>query len=261
MDIKEYIATGILELYVAGSLSEKENTEIFKMMEKHPEVLAEVKSIETAIVTLTSALSTKDTKQLFSELKNKIEPKVISISKPKSNILKYSGWAATVVFSVFLAWSLNENNKLQQEIAKETNERKLLEDRIIETNTNLAEATKLVNIFRDDSVISVQLAGQAVAPEAYAKVYVDKKTERLYLDVQGLPEPPKGKVYQVWSLQLDPLTPTSMGTLDSFVADADKIFEFKTRAGEQAFGITLEPEGGSDSPTLEQLYTLGVIPS
>ena len=261
MNIKEYISSGVLELYVAGSLSEKENAEVFKMMEKHPEVLAEVKSIEAAIVTLTSALSTKNTKQLFAGIKNTIQPKVIPISKPKTSILKYSGWAAAVVCGLFLAWSLNENNKLQQKIAKETTERKLLENRVIETNDNLAEATKLINVFRDDSVISVPLAGQTVAPEAYAKVYVDKKTELLYLDAQGLPDPPKGKVYQVWSLQLDPLTPTSMGTLDTFIADADKIFEFKTRAGEQAFGITLEPEGGSESPTLDQLYTLGVIPS
>lgn len=261
MNVKEYITSGILELYVAGSLSEKENAEVFEMMQKHPEVLAEVESIEIAIVTLTSALSTKDTQPLFKGIENSIAPKVISISKPKSNILKYSGWAAAVVFGVFLAWSLNQNNQLKQEIAKEANERKQLEDRILETNTNLAEATKLINVFRDDSVIAVPLAGQAVAPEAYAKVYVDKKTECLYLDVQGLPKPPKGKVYQVWSLKLDPLTPISMGTLDSFVADTDKIFEFKATEGEQAFGITLEPEGGSESPTLEQLYTLGVIPS
>lgn len=261
MDIKEYISSGILELYVAGSLSEKENLEVFEMMKKHPEALAEVKSIEAAIITLTSALSSKDTKSLFKGIENTITPKVIPISRPKPNILKYSGWAAAFVFGLFLAWSLNQNNQLKQEIAKETNERKQLEERITETNTNLAEATKLINVFRDDNVIAVPLAGQAIAPEAYAKVYIDEKTKRLYLDVQGLPKPPKGKVYQVWSLKLDPLTPTSMGTLDTFVADADKIFEFKTRAGEQAFGITLEPEGGSESPTLEQLYTLGVIPS
>ena len=27
----------------------------------------------------------------------------------------------------------------------------------------------------------------------------------------------------------------------------------------EAFGITLEPEGGSETPTLEQLYTLGAV--
>ena len=27
----------------------------------------------------------------------------------------------------------------------------------------------------------------------------------------------------------------------------------------QAFGITLEPEGGSETPTMNQLYTLGEV--
>jgi hypothetical protein len=34
MNSKEYIASGILELYVAGSLSEKENQEIYEAMQK-----------------------------------------------------------------------------------------------------------------------------------------------------------------------------------------------------------------------------------
>ncbi len=29
----------------------------------------------------------------------------------------------------------------------------------------------------------------------------------------------------------------------------------------EAFGIRLEPAGGSESPTMEQLYTLGVVAS
>lgn len=261
MNVKEYIASGILELYVAGSLTEKENLEVFEMMQKHPEVLAEVKSIETAIVTLTASLSAKDTKTLFSNIKNSVQTKVIPIQKPKSILFKYSGWAAAIIVGVVLAWSLNKNSTLEEQIVSEIEERKQLEERVIETNSNLAEVTKLINVLRDEAVISVPLSGQAAYPEAFAKVYIDKKTKSLYLDAKGLPKPPKGKVYQVWSLQLDPLTPTSMGVLDTFIADKDKIFEFKATEGEQAFGITLEPEGGSKSPTLEQLYTLGVIPS
>ena len=261
MNVKEYISSGILELYVAGSLTEKENQDVFEMMQKYPEVLKEVENIENAIVILTSALSPKETKSLFVRLKSNLQPKVITITRSTSKLFRYSGWAASIIFGGILIWTMNQNKKLQNQIAKESNERDLLEERVKQTNTDLAEATKLINVFRDREVISVPLAGQKVAPKAYAKVYIDKKENRVYFDVQGLPKPPKGKVYQLWSLKLNPLTPTSMGTLDNFTADADKIFEFKTRKGEQAFGITLEPTGGSKSPNLEQLYTLGVIPT
>ncbi|NVJ87862.1 MAG: anti-sigma factor [Flavobacteriaceae bacterium] len=132
---------------------------------------------------------------------------------------------------------------------------------IEDSYNSLAETEKLLNIFRDKDIITVPLAGQKASPEAYAKVYWDKKTNSIYLDAKGLPVPPKGKVYQVWSLTLDPLTPTSLGTIDNFTVDTNKIFTISNTNSSEAFGITLEPEGGSKTPTLEQLYTLGAISS
>ena len=41
----------------------------------------------------------------------------------------------------------------------------------------------------------------------------------------------------------------------------NKIFSIANPNDSQAFGITLEPEGGSKTPTLEQLYTIGVVDS
>jgi anti-sigma-K factor RskA len=105
----------------------------------------------------------------------------------------------------------------------------------------------------------VAFAGQKVSPNSYAKVYWDKTSNSIYLDAQGLPAPPKGKVYQVWSLKMSPLTPTSLGTIDTFMADTNKIFTIENANDSEAFGITLEDEGGSEFPNLEQLYTLGVV--
>ena len=76
---------------------------------------------------------------------------------------------------------------------------------------------------------------------------------------RGLPKPPKGKVYQVWSLKLDPLTPTSLGLLTENESQSSQIYKLDNSNTSEAFGITLEPEGGSESPTLEQLYVLGAV--
>ena len=260
MDIKAYIASGILELYVAGSLSEKENQEVYEAMQKYPEVLAEVESIENAILQLTAAAK-KDKAYSFADIEQQLKtetPKVIPLQQPKSNWKQYLGWAAAFVFGSTLILSVLQNNKLKNQLASE---KELLEAQIDSASTNLAAAEKLIEIFRDKDIITVPLAGQTVSPTSYAKVYWDKKTNSIYLDAKGLPEPPKGKVYQVWSLKLSPLTPTSLGTLDSFTADANKIFTIANANESEAFGITLEPAGGSLSPTLEQLYTLGAVSS
>ncbi|WP_405606022.1 anti-sigma factor domain-containing protein [Polaribacter sp. Asnod1-A03] len=260
MDTKDYIASGILELYVAGSLSEKENEEVHNAILKNPELLAEVESIEKAIVHLTAATK-KDASYSFSSIKNQLKvdkTKVISIAKPKNNWKQYLGWAAAFILGSTLILSVLQNNKLKEQVATEKQQ---LEEQIDKASNSLAEAEKLIDIFRDKDIISVPLAGQKVSPNSYAKVYWDKKTKSIYLDAKGLPEPPKGKVYQVWSLKLSPLTPTSLGTIDTFTADANKIFTIENANESEAFGITLEPAGGSTSPTLEQLYTLGAVSS
>ncbi|ARV06003.1 anti-sigma factor [Polaribacter sp. SA4-10] len=262
MEAQEYIKSGILELYVAGSLSNKENEEVYEMIKKHPEILNEIEGIENSIVTLTAALTSKDAKGFFKKIKTKLslldETKVISLTNRKNNWVNYSGWAASILIGSTLIWSINKNNALKNQL---TGERQQMELQIEKSSNSLAEAEKLITIFRDNDIISIPLKGQTVAPEAYAKVYLDKKTKSIYLDVKGLPDPPKGKVYQVWSLKLNPLTPTSMGTLDTFITDTNKIFTFDSNDGEQAWGITLEPAGGSKTPSLDQLYTLGTIPA
>jgi anti-sigma-K factor RskA len=50
-----------------------------------------------------------------------------------------------------------------------------------------------------------------------------------------------------------------MGLLENFSEDENKIFALENPNQSQAFGITLEPAGGSETPTMEQLYTLGVV--
>ena len=256
MDIKAYIASGILELYVAGSLSEKENQEVYEATQKYPEILAEVKAIEATVVQLTAAANNNsyNFKTIVSKLEN--TTKVIPITKNENSWKTYLGWVASVILGGLFVWSLNQNNTLKEEIA---NEKEIFLQKIDSTNNSLAETEKILDIIRDKDVISVPLAGQQVSPTSYAKVYWDKKTNAIYLDAKGLPEPPKGKVYQVWSLKLSPLTPTSLGTLDTFTADNTKIFTINNPNESEAFGITLEPEGGSESPTLEQLYTLGAV--
>lgn len=260
MNIEEYIASGILELYIAGALSEKENEEVYQAIKEHPELLEEVLKIETAVLNLTEATASKNATPLFKTITERIrtekDDQVIPIQKSKMNWTSYTGWAASVLIGSGLVWSILQNNHLKDQLAKDRQE---LEQQIEKAATDLKEAEKLIAVFRDREIISVPLAGQKVSPESYAKVYWDQKTKSLYLDAQGLPEPPKGKVYQLWSLKLDPLTPTSLGVIADFTTDDNKIFTIENPNDSQAFGITLEPEGGSESPTLEQLYTLGAV--
>ncbi|WP_027138685.1 anti-sigma factor [Gaetbulibacter saemankumensis] len=261
MDIKAYIESGILELYVAGALSEKENQEVYSLMQQYPEIEKEVIEIEAAIVRLTGSTIESDLGiESFEKIKNQLgHNKVITITKSKYNWITYTGWAASIVLGLGLLYTTNKNNQLQSDIQISKTQQSLLETQIENSKSNLKEANTLISVLRDENILKIPLAGQGNFANTFAKVYWDKKAQRIFLDAEGLPEPPQGKVYQVWSLTLNPLTPTSLGTIDNFNQDSNKIFEITNPNNSEAFGITLEPVGGSETPTMNQLYTLGVI--
>ena len=261
MDIKAYIESGILELYVAGQLSETENQEIYNLLQQHPKLLQEVLEIESAVVKLTAAVSPRA--KGFESIKARIanETKVIELQPRPTNWISYTGWAASVLLAIGLFWSLNKKTDLEQQLQTADTENLYLETQIEDAKSNLAATKNLLNIIRDKDLISVPLGGQGKFASSFAKVYWNKADNTIYLDAEGLPNAPEGKVWQVWSLTLNPLAPTSLGTIDDFNTDDNKIFTIANANESQAFGITLEPEGGSDGPTMDQLYTLGVVAS
>lgn len=268
MDITTYIESGILELYVAGALSETENREVYQLMRQYPEIQKEVENIEAAITKLTAATSPNTTPGLFATIKTHVlnqskkpetEAKIVSITEPKYDWLTYTGWAAAILIGAGLFWSLNQNNEMESNLTAVEIENAYLEEQIANAKANLAASENLLDFLRDKDIISVPLGGQGEFANTYAKVYWNKKDNSIYLDAQGLPEAPAGKVYQVWSLKLNPLTPTSLGTIDDFNTDDNKIFAIANAHESEAFGVTLEPKGGSETPTMEQLYTLGVV--
>tara|TARA_R110002012_G_scaffold322108_1_gene555932 strand:+ start:47654 stop:48454 length:801 start_codon:yes stop_codon:yes gene_type:complete len=266
MDIDKYIASGILELYIAGTLTEDENLDVLSYARKHPEIQAEIEAIEASIVALTKATKpTQTSKYNYTTLYDKIkttsenEVKVIPLPKEKSNWSSYLGWAASVLLVAGLAWMYTQNNALKNELQISSQETLSLEKQIEEAKSSLVKSEELLSTIRNKDIQVVALGGQAVDPNSYAKAYWNKKEQQVFIDAQGLPEPPDGMVYQVWSLKLDPLTPTSMGLLENFTTDDNRVFALANPNESEAFGITLEPAGGSESPNLEQLYTLGAV--
>lgn len=265
INVEEYIESGVLELYVAGTLTEKESDEVTRNINLYPELKSEVEAIEESLLKITSSLSPTISSHIFDSILTSLELK--SLNKegkvvPMFKKMTYLGWVA-IFICLFgsLIWTQVENNTLQEQAENLRLEKTELEKQIAASKLKHQEAEKLITVLRDQEIVSIPLTGQANFSDASATVYWDQKNTVIYLDAQGLPEPPEGMEYQVWSLTLSPLSPTSIGLLSDFTSDDDKIFELDNNNDSEAFGVTLEPKGGSVSPTMEQLYTLGVIES
>lgn len=261
METKEYIESGILELYVYGSLTEVESEEVAAMAKKYPEINAEIIAIEKSIVSLSSSFSPFQSAENYAKIKEKLGLKTVEVipMAANKNWSQYIGWAAAILLLVGIGFQYNQLEQTNNQVVNANIEKTKVEKERNELALKKEAIETTLAVVKDEKNTVVALGGQTVAPESSAKIYWNKETQKVYVDASGLPEPPKGMVYQVWALKLNPLTPTSIGLLDNFDKNDQRFFAVSTTSNAQAFGITLEPAGGSLSPTMEQLYTLGKV--
>ena len=104
---------------------------------------------------------------------------------------------------------------------------------------------------------AIALVGTDVSPESTARVFWNPGAEQLYLSPGNLPEPPTDKQYQLWAI-VDG-NPVSAGVFD-VAPDAASLQALSSQIAQaSAFAVTLEPRGGSPSPTLEAMYVQGAV--
>lgn len=262
MDPEEIIASGQLEMYVCGALPPDESQEVQEAVNTFPEVRRELELIEESLLLLAETVSPPVQAMTWTEILNVIRNNN-STGNDKVRSLNWAaitGWAAAILFMSGIMWMLKQNSDLNNSIQVTTTENTILREEKANTETQLAENNEVLEVLRSKDYQAYTLPGnQAVAPEAFAKVYLNKKESIAYIDTKGLPTPPRGKVYQVWSLKMEPLTPTSVGLISAESEMGEGIYKFVNFPDPEAFGITLEPEGGSETPTMSQLYILGMI--
>ena len=266
MSSQELIASGDLELYVAGVLPEERAIEISKLIEQDDAIRKEVEAIESIMLKL-SKESTNQGHQDFTALlkhivthrEDKSNPTIDTTEKPKPKLIQlmpYVGWAAAVLCLVFFGLKFQETQILKKTLDQQITEKNNLEDELKTKEYSLAYKKSLLEIITSENTRTVELAGQEISPASNVKAYWNASDAKVIIDAGTLPEAPEGMVYQLWSLKLNPLTPTSLGLLSDYSSE-NNLFVFDNAELSEGFGITLEPAGGSEKPTLERLYVLG----
>jgi anti-sigma-K factor RskA len=81
-----------------------------------------------------------------------------------------------------------------------------------------------------------------------ATVSISSSKDALVVRMKDVPAPPPGKVYQMWLIPKDGSAPVSEGLMDAEALSKPAVV--KGIGSAASLGITVEPEGGSASPTL-----------
>ena len=103
-----------------------------------------------------------------------------------------------------------------------------------------------------EDVVAVRLKCLPGRKNNNATVYWNQKTHSVYFFNNNLDKAPEGKQYQLWAIVKG--TPVSMGMIGNC---DDMLCHMQSVDNAAAFAVTLEKTGGSDKPTLTQMYVLG----
>ena len=261
MNISDFKENGKLELYVAGVLPEHEMIAITKVVKENPEVLAEVEQLESAFIkyaSLYGSAISAATKDSIINQQKAATPPTDNTSFFNSKAFCMLGWSLLIV-SLVCNYIQYNNSKTNVEAVQELEKQEqIFAEDLDKLNEKYQLTQKQFAKVRDPNTERIVLASTRKIPSEEAIIYWDGESEEVYVDISALPAPPEGSVYQLWWMDsLDPLSPNSAGTLDNYNENDQKIFNASTQKGALAFAITLEPAGGNESPTLDQLFVLG----
>lgn len=296
MKSQEFIASGRLELYAAGALTPPEREEVEQMAALHPEVKAELNRIsrtlgasprfraapthphprnqpitrfhleedaEAVPPTSSGPASVEDAPERLTGSEE--EPQQgweeggpgIPSRRPTLQ-LALAGAVALLLLSGMSSFYFYQNwqrseNRLEAAQAREqqlAQTFRTLEAQYTQRNKDLA-------VVRDQLYVPVRLQGQEAASASSATVYWNAQVKEVFLDVQSLPAPPSGFQYQLWALHENQYLHAGLLPVDDEQLQYLQPMKGVTEA--QAFAITLEPEGGSEQPTLEKMVLMGEV--
>jgi anti-sigma-K factor RskA len=116
-----------------------------------------------------------------------------------------------------------------------------------------AQLNQLMELLTSPQARTVALhQGPVVAPPPEGRVVYSARTGKLLLTASNLHPLPAGKVYELWILQPGGKKPLPAGTFEPDSTGSATIILASEPAGlaVQGFGVTVENDGGSETPTL-----------
>lgn len=258
--LDDIINSGLLESYVLGSATPEEIERVELLKREHPEIVDEINKIEIGLEKMIQAQAItvplhvensildatvgRDSGTATKSVDDTLATKSLMHSmSPMFLVLAILGGLAAIYF-------YQSNLKSEREI-------ELLNTELFAIQENCDNITRSFEFLLLPDTRKILLKGTDVNPEAEAIVWYNEDMDEVLFSGLGLPELQDELSFQLWAI-IDG-TPSDMGVIE-WTPD-QKILNVKFRGTPQAFAITIEPKGGSETPTLEQLVVIGSLES
>jgi anti-sigma-K factor RskA len=283
-EIKAYIESGVLELYVLGDMSVEEKAEVEAMASKHAEVKAELEDIERSMQMYADAYAIEPADELRDRVLNslvtnladdrnlpdsKVQQRhqhlvdnVVPLHQAKptvSSFYKY-GFAASVLL---LCLSLGALTVVYNQLHSANGQLSDLRIALQQQNQKFTNEVSLKNdelsVYRDPSFKLIQLKGTPKSPASALTIAWSPKRKKVMIDMKDvkLPATDKDHQYQLWVIANG--KPVDLGVFDGSEAESADMKLMKSTETAQAFAVTIEPRGGSVNPTMDQMVVMASL--
>ena len=269
MDTRDYIESGIIEQYVLGLTSVEETAEVENMAIEHVEVKQAILNFEIMVeqqanenvIYPPASVKTNIANILTGEFLTAVIKQIPSDKNDGAIIrnissLKYIAAAAIILllFSTglnFYFYSAFKNTNTKYEAL--FNERNTLQANNAAYKSQLDEMNQSFAVIQDSNIVNITMKGTKGREDNIATVFWNSHTKDVYLISNKLFKAPEGKQYQLWAIVDGKPVDAGMVAYDcNGVCKMGKKIDHA-----QAFAITLEKQGGSAAPTMDQMYVIG----
>ncbi len=274
MEKETFISTGLIELYVLGATSAEENTLVEQMLVKYPELNLEIVAGEKSLMKYAESQAPKPSLSVKNSIFEAInKEQVKSVNKEESKVIQLpakeeskTNWftsfmVAASLFLLVLSGVYNyiqyqDLQKAEDQIAALNTEKEVLANNLDTYKASYEVARNKVAILNDTANVTIPMKGLEISPNSLALIHWNKQTNETFIDIASLPDAPNAMQYQLWAI-VDGV-PVDLGVFDKNDSEG-ALQKMKTVKNPQAFAVTLEKEGGSESPTMEKMYVMGKV--
>jgi len=291
-EIRAYIESGILELYVLGDVSADEKLQVETMVQQHPEVKAELDEIERSMELYADLHDMEPATEMRDRVLNSLltnlgddrnlktvqhgngnigtaqnfrpaqtnpnrEASVVPMTPQNvsSGFYKYA-FAASVLLLCVSVVALGVVYKRLQDSQQQLVSLRLSEQKF---TRQVSQMDTELSVFRDPSYNFIHLKGTPKNPASALTVAWSAKRQKVMVDMHNaqLPSLDKEHQYQLWAIADS--KPVDLGVFDAAIADSADMKLMKPISAAQAFAVTIEPRGGSVNPTMNQMVVIASL--
>ncbi|PWS27300.1 hypothetical protein DHW03_13605 [Pedobacter yonginense] len=285
-NLKAYIESGVLELYVLGDLSPEETVQVEEMASRHPEVRDEIAAIEqameqyamqnavepsadveTKLFELLGLNEEKESQNIAStslDSNTTEQTKVVQLDTnyTKVRTLRYALVACVALLIVSLASlfiTYNKLNDAHNQIASLNLDKQKFAGVVSKLEFDNQGLSNMAEMTDSKEWATIRLEGQKFSPSSKMKVYWNKQNKNVLINyvAMDLPKTDAEHEYQLWALVNG--KPVSLGVFGGDEKAKEALVKMQAIEQAQAFAVTVEPRGGSVNPTMDKLTVMGGV--